>query len=163
MPLPRMLCMPRATSVSFNTHMRVFFVSASLFELMRRSFQLLITLSASLAGVSCAGSARMEPTEQASPVRALPAGADTAGSAKADALPAGFREAFAESDSRARTIAYWYQCVGTIARLRAGGTFGPAAGQCGRPAVAGGAPSGCRTQPESVGHHRYRPRRPHYP
>ena len=82
MPLPRMLCMPRATSVSFNTHMRVFFVSASLFELMRRSFQLLITLSASLAGVSCAGSARMEPTEQASPVRALPAGADTAGSAK---------------------------------------------------------------------------------
>ncbi|MEY4957778.1 MAG: hypothetical protein RL409_2035, partial [Gemmatimonadota bacterium] len=51
----------------------------------------------------------------------------TAGSASADALPPGFREAFAESDSRARTIAYWYQCVGTIARLRAGGTFGPAA------------------------------------
>jgi len=127
MPLPRMLCMLRATSVSFNTHVRVFFVSASLFELMRRSFQLLITLSASLAGVSCAGSARTEPIEQASPVRALPAGADTAGSASADALPPGFREAFAESDSRARTIAYWYQCVGTIARLRAGGTFGPAA------------------------------------
>jgi len=94
---------------------------------MRRSFQWLITLSASLASVSCAGTARTAPIEQASPVRALPAGTDAAGSADADALPSGFREAFAEADSRARTIAYWYQCVGTIARLRAGGTFGPAA------------------------------------
>ncbi len=91
---------------------------------MRRSFHFLIKLSASLVSISCASSARTAPLEQASPVRALPAGADTADSAKADALPPGFREAFAESDSRARTIAYWYQCVGTIARLRAGGTFG---------------------------------------
>ena len=96
---------------------------------MRRSFHFLIVASASLAGISCAGSARTAPSEQASPVRALPAGTDAAGSAEpiADALPAGFREAFAEADSRARTIAFWYQCVGTIARLRAGGTFGPAA------------------------------------
>lgn len=96
---------------------------------MRRSFRFLLTLSASLAGVSCAGSARTTPVEQASPVRALPTGSDATDSAApiADALPAGFREAFAEADSRARTIAYWYQCVGTIARLRAGGTFGPAA------------------------------------
>jgi hypothetical protein len=113
--------------VKFHTHVRVFFVSASLFELMRRSLQLLMSLAASVASMSCAGSARTEPIEQASPVRALPAGADTAGSASADALPPGFREAFAEADSRARTIAFWYQCVGTIARLRAGGTFGPAA------------------------------------
>lgn len=113
--------------MKFHTHVRVFFVSASLFELMRRSLQLLMSLAASVASMSCAGSARTEPIEQASPVRALPAGADTAGSASADALPPGFREAFAEADSRARTIAFWYQCVGTIARLRAGGTFGPAA------------------------------------
>lgn len=113
--------------MKFHTHVRVFFVSASLFELMRRSLQLLMSLAASVASMSCASSARTEPIEQASPVRALPAGADTAGSASADALPPGFREAFAEADSRARTIAFWYQCVGTIARLRAGGTFGPAA------------------------------------
>ena len=94
---------------------------------MRRSFYFLIKLSASLVSISCASSARTEPLEPLSPVRALPASADTAGSAEADALPAGFREAFAEADRRARTIAYWYQCVGTIARLRAGGTFGPAA------------------------------------
>ena len=128
MPLPRWLCMPRATSVSFNTRVPVFPVLASLSELMRRSFQWLITLSISFVSISCSsGAARTAPLEQASPVRALPAGADTAGSASADALPAGFREAFAESDSRARIIAFWYQCVGTIARLRAGGTFGPAA------------------------------------
>jgi hypothetical protein len=102
-------------------------VLASLSEPMRRSFHFLIKLSAGLVSIACAGSARTAPLEQASPVQALPAGADTAGSAKADALPPGFREAFAESDSRARTIAFWYQCVGTIARLRAGGTFGPAA------------------------------------
>ena len=104
-------------------------VPASPSELMRRSLRFLIVLSASLVSVSCAGSARTTPIEQASPVRALPAGTDATGSATpiADALPAGFREAFAEADGRARTIAYWYQCVGTIARLRAGGTFGPAA------------------------------------
>ena len=94
---------------------------------MRRSLQLLMLLAASVASMSCAGSARTEPIEQASPVRALPAGTDAPSSASADALPPGFREAFAEADSRARTIAFWYQCVGTIARLRAGGTFGPAA------------------------------------
>ena len=126
MPLPRLLSIPPETSVDFNTRVHVFFVSASLFEPMRRSLQLLMSLAASVASMSCAGSARTAPIEQASPVRALPASADTAGSASADALPAGFREAFAESDSRARTIAFWYQCVGTIARLRAGGTFGPA-------------------------------------
>jgi hypothetical protein len=96
---------------------------------MRRSLHLLMRLSAGLASISCAGSTRTAPIEQASPVQPLPAGADAAGSAApvAEPVPAGFREAFAEADRRARTIAYWYQCVGTIARLRAGGTFGPAA------------------------------------
>lgn len=42
-----------------------------------------------------------------------------------DALPSGFRGAFADADSRARTIVFWYQCVGAIARLRAEGGFGP--------------------------------------
>jgi DNA-binding beta-propeller fold protein YncE len=44
-----------------------------------------------------------------------------------DALPNGFRASFADADSRARTIVFWYQCVGAIARLRAEGGFGPAA------------------------------------
>jgi hypothetical protein len=64
----------------------------------------------------------------ATSVQALPAGPDAMGAAPgANPLPAGFREAFADADQRARTIAYWYQCVGTIARLRASGSFGPAA------------------------------------
>lgn len=44
-----------------------------------------------------------------------------------DALPTGFRGAFADADGRARTIVFWYQCVGAIARLRAEGGFGPSA------------------------------------
>ena len=47
--------------------------------------------------------------------------------ANPDTLPPGFRDAFAANDSRARAIAYWLQCVPTIARLRAAGRFGPAA------------------------------------
>ena len=95
---------------------------------MRRFFPFAIALAAPRASMACAGTARTTPDTQASPVRVRPAGNDASGSAApiADALPAGVREAFADADQRARTIAYWYQCVGTIARLRADGTFGPA-------------------------------------
>jgi hypothetical protein len=84
---------------------------------------------ATAACAACAGSSRpAEPPATATPVQSVPSGPDAMGAAPADeALPAGFRDAFAGADQRARTIAYWYQCVGTIARLRAGGSFGPAA------------------------------------
>lgn len=102
---------------------------SSFLDLMRWSLRFLIVCATALAGVSCAGSSRTPPIEPPVPVRALPAGGPGSGSAVpiAESLPAGFPEAFADADGRARTIAYWYQCVGTIARLRAGGTFGPAA------------------------------------
>ncbi|MBY0490144.1 MAG: hypothetical protein K2R93_09920 [Gemmatimonadaceae bacterium] len=45
----------------------------------------------------------------------------------ADGLSPVFHEAFAKADARARAITYWMQCVATVARLRAGGTFGAAA------------------------------------
>jgi hypothetical protein len=44
----------------------------------------------------------------------------------ASGLPAGFEARFRIADQRARAITYWLQCVPTVARLRAGGTFGPA-------------------------------------
>lgn len=98
---------------------------------MHRSSRVLTAAGlASLATLASACSSRTAPMEQVSPVRALPAGAAAVGGSAvpiADALPAGFREAFADADGRARTIAYWYQCVGTIARLRADGAFGAAA------------------------------------
>lgn len=47
--------------------------------------------------------------------------------AAVDSLPAGFRAAFDAADARARAIAFWFQFVPTIARLRADGRFGPAA------------------------------------
>jgi hypothetical protein len=82
--------------------------------------------------VGCAGSARpaTEPAVATTPVRALPADTPAAGEAAAPgaaALSAEFRTQFANADTRARIIAYWYQCVGTVARARADGTFGPAA------------------------------------
>ncbi len=82
--------------------------------------------------VGCAGGTRPapEPAATTTPVRVVSAdagaGAENAAPGIA-ALPAGFRDAFADADRRARTIAYWYQCVGTVARARANGTFGPAA------------------------------------
>jgi hypothetical protein len=39
----------------------------------------------------------------------------------ADSFPAGFRDAFTAADARARALAYWLQCVPTVARLRAAG------------------------------------------
>lgn len=44
-----------------------------------------------------------------------------------DGLPAGFRDAFAQSDARARAIVFYQQCSATVTRLRASGTFGAAA------------------------------------
>lgn len=87
---------------------------------------ILLGATALLGLAACAGRSVTPTTEPATAVRMSPPAADAPTDPR-DALPAGFREAFAEADRRARTIAYWYQCVGTIARLRAGGTFGPAA------------------------------------
>lgn len=82
--------------------------------------------TALLGLAACAGRPVAPTADPSSSVRMAPPEADTAPDAR-DALPAGFADAFAAADTRARTIAYWYQCVSTIARLRAGGTFGPAA------------------------------------
>ena len=80
-----------------------------------------------LLGLAACASRPVAPAADASTsVRMAPPDADAPPDTR-DALPAGFTDAFAAADSRARTIAYWYQCVTTIARLRAGGTFGPAA------------------------------------
>ena len=86
----------------------------------------LLGATALLGLTACAGRSVAPTAEPATPARMSPPEA-VAPPDPRDALPAAFRAAFAEADSRARTIAYWYQCVGTIARLRAGGTFGPAA------------------------------------
>ncbi len=42
-------------------------------------------------------------------------------------MPSGFASAFAAADARARAVVYWQQCVATVIRLRAAGTFGPSA------------------------------------
>jgi len=44
-----------------------------------------------------------------------------------DGMTAAFRDAFAAADGRARAIAYYEMCSATVLRLRAAGTFGPAA------------------------------------
>ena len=92
---------------------------------------------AALAVVGVIGCSRPAPsTEPTQPVRVLsttdstpPAAADGAAAdgAAADGLPATFLADFAVADARARGIAYWLQCVPTLARLRAEGRFGPAA------------------------------------
>ncbi|WP_396203841.1 hypothetical protein [Gemmatimonas sp.] len=79
---------------------------------------------AALALAACA-SATPPVATATQPVRMAPS--DSAPAAPADGLSAAFHEQFAEADTRARTITYWMQCVGTVARLRAGGTFGRAA------------------------------------
>jgi hypothetical protein len=58
-------------------------------------------------------------------VRALPPGTEPP--PPPDAMPAGFRAAFGANDTRARAIAFYQACAATLSRLRAGGTFGPAA------------------------------------
>lgn len=42
-------------------------------------------------------------------------------------MPPGFTARFTTADTRARAVLYWQQCTTTILRLRASGTFGPAA------------------------------------
>jgi hypothetical protein len=72
----------------------------------------------------CAGSTAA-PAPDAQPVQLAPP--DTSAPRPSDGLPASFHDAFTSADRRARAVAYWMQCVPTIARLRASGTFGPAA------------------------------------
>lgn len=76
--------------------------------------------------IGCAG--RTTPPSAAEAARPPMAMVDTAHTpAAAGGLPADFEVRFRVADQRARAITYWLQCVPTVARLRAGGTFGPAA------------------------------------
>lgn len=76
-----------------------------------------------MALAACASATPPAATD-AQPVRMAPA--DSAPTAPADGLTPAFHEQFAEADARARAITYWMQCVGTVARLRASGSFGRA-------------------------------------
>ncbi len=101
-------------------------------RVLLRSMTRLAAAVAGATSLACAGAARPSTPSGslATPVRTVSSAEGGAGARTMpviDGLPAGFREAFTDADSRARTIVYWYQCVGTVARLRAGGTFGPAA------------------------------------
>ena len=87
---------------------------------MRRSVALATAL---LLGACAGGTPAPEP--EAQPVRMAPP--DSAPAVAADGLPAAFHEQFAAADVRARAVSYWMQCTTTVARLRAQGTFGPAA------------------------------------
>lgn len=76
-----------------------------------------------LALAACASA----PTPKDPGVRPAPVAVDSTPAAPADGLSREFHQQFAEADARARAIAYWMQCVSTVARLRAGGSFGTAA------------------------------------
>ncbi|MBL0938810.1 MAG: hypothetical protein IBJ03_07935 [Gemmatimonadaceae bacterium] len=65
------------------------------------------------------------PVPDVAPVQVLTESA--APETPTDGMSAAFHEQFARNDARARAIVYWMQCVGTVARLRAEGKFGPAA------------------------------------
>lgn len=79
-------------------------------------------LAAAVCLSACASAGVKEPTQ---PVRALPA--ETAPAPASDGFPAGFKDAFAAADARARLIVYNQECTATVLRLRASGVFGAAA------------------------------------
>jgi hypothetical protein len=91
-----------------------------------RTTQRLALLSGVTAATLLAACAKA-PTPAPPPPAATPETPVTPASA-ADGLSPAFHDAFAKADARARAITYWMQCVATVARLRAGGTFGAAAG-----------------------------------
>lgn len=94
-------------------------------HLTARSFRTPVVLLGVIALLAaCAGNAPT-PETAAQPVRV--AAPDSTPAVTTDGLPAGFAEQFALADARARAITYWLQCTATVARLRAQGTFGPAA------------------------------------
>lgn len=82
---------------------------------------LLTGIAAATLVAACAKSPAPAPPPPP-PTAEAPAAPVTA----ADGLSPAFHEAFAKADLRARAITYWMQCVATVARLRAGGTFGAA-------------------------------------
>jgi hypothetical protein len=79
-------------------------------------------LTTVLAACASGGGAK---TDAPTPVTAPPA--DAAPAPTADGLPMGFATAFTAADARARSIVYYQQCLATVLRLRASGTFGKAA------------------------------------
>ncbi len=78
-----------------------------------------------LALGACASAPKAPPPPAETGVRALPPGTEPP--PPPDAMPAGFRAAFGANDTRARAIAFYQACAATLSRLRASGTFGPAA------------------------------------
>ncbi len=75
---------------------------------------------------ACASSGAKPAAEPESAVRVLPPD-DTPPPPPVDGMPSGFRTAFTAADARARAAVYSNQCVATIVRMRAAGSFGPAA------------------------------------
>lgn len=76
----------------------------------------------SVVGVGGGCASATAGTSAATPARAAPEVAPPS-----DGLPTGFSVAFAAADTRARAVMFWQQCEATVVRLRAAGTFGPAA------------------------------------
>lgn len=74
---------------------------------------------------ACASAPKAPPPPAETGVRALPPGEEPP--PPPDRMPAGFRAAFGANDTRARAIAFYQACAATLSRLRASGTFGPAA------------------------------------
>lgn len=74
---------------------------------------------------ACASAPKAPPAPAETGVRALPPGSEPP--PPPDRMPAGFRTAFGANDARARAIAFYQACAATVSRLRASGTFGPAA------------------------------------
>ncbi len=84
-----------------------------------------VTLFAVGVLAACASAPKAPPAPAETGVRALPPGTEPP--PPPDAMPAGFRAAFGANDTRARAIAFYQACAATLSRLRASGTFGPAA------------------------------------
>ena len=91
---------------------------------LRRACRLISPVLSLLVVGACAGGTPAASPE-AVPVRAAPA--EPAPAPDASGLPSGFAEQFAAADQRARAVSFWLQCTATVARLRAEGTYGPAA------------------------------------
>jgi hypothetical protein len=91
---------------------------------LRRARRLVSPVLSLLVAGACAGRTPAAAPD-AVPVRAAPA--EPTPVPDASGLPSGFAEQFAAADLRARAVSFWLQCTATVARLRAEGTYGPAA------------------------------------
>jgi hypothetical protein len=91
----------------------------------RRALLFPLLLGIAVAVTGCASAPK--PAELPStPVQMAPP--EPAAPASTDGMTPSFTDAFAAADLRARAIAFYQQCVPTVARLRAAARFGAAAG-----------------------------------